>query len=348
MRSTSPAPQAVGVPSQDPSTSRSAAHYQPALIIIPATPEGTDLELPAPDSPLSETSVGGPPPEGVPFLTADKGGRDHYPCASHVFTLFLDTLSSDLLDKIGFIVNTAHKTLICTSCEVSVDHEQLSSHFVSRSHKSPRPKGDIQGSVNADIQRIFPQGLVFPPTVPTEAVDAIFGLAAPMAAAARCSACSRWFKAGEGASRSFDAHECVPNQKNPTGRFVAQTSHVQQFFAASGSARFPVRIVEPSPEEPSPMSQYLRQREQEVAAETAPPALSENHRVFHQFLRKEKWIDHLAPYPAISLPELHQITLKDIQFPRLARHIECYLLDMQEALDSYHVRRLLGLRPGTE
>lgn len=259
-----------------------------------------------------------------------------------------DTLTSELLNKLGFIVNIAHRILICTTCRVCANHTAVASHFKANSHKTPRPKGDFQAELNAELAQILPYDLVFPPIKPTQVVDAVFGLAPPLRDARRCSQCNKWYKGSDefGPSNAFAVHECATN-RSKAGQ-VIEIANVQQFFSRKGSDRFPVRIPEALPPPTSALAQYQRQRARQSAEEPAHEAMSENHRIFHQFLQKERWIEYLEPYRSVGLFELHQITLKDLDFPRLARHVERYLLDMQDKLQNYLVRRLIGTRPATE
>lgn len=192
-------------------------------------------------------------------------------------------------------------------------------------------------------------GLVFPPLLPTQEVDAVFGLADPIRDAVRCSNCNKWFKGHDenGVSQSFTKHV---NKTCLAGivRSVIATANVQQFHSKSGTDRFPVRIPAPPPPIISPLQAYLQQRARQTAAQPAAKSVSDNHLVFHQFLDKERWIQHLEPYADVNLTLLHLLTLDDHDFPRLARHIERYLLDLQLDLDNYLARRLIGTRPASE
>lgn len=199
--------------------------------------------------------------------------------------------------------------------------------------------------MNAELARIFQGDLVFPTAIPEQVVDAVFGLAQPIRDAKKCSECLKWYKAYDehGPSKTFSAHIC----KSKT-RCVIEVAHVQQFSSRNGAARFRVRIPEVHAPASSALAQYQRQRALQSAAELASKAVSENYRIFHQFLRKERWIQYIEPYTSLALFDLHQLTLEDLQFPRLARHVERYLLDMQDKLQNYLVRRLIGTRPATE
>lgn len=282
---------------------------------------------------------------------------------SLVLNAFADTLTSAVLNRLGFIVNAVHLTLICTHCSVSVNHAHILTHFKTKSHNIPRPKGDVQAQLNEDLARIriehnLPSHLVFPPVTPQHVVDAVFGLAQPIRDAIRCSRCNRWYKglSEKGVATAFTMHRCPePNadvgstsvEPPRPARFAAETANVQQFFSKSGAERFKVHITEPPAPPLSLFAQYQLQSAP-PAGQPGPDAVTENHRVYHQFLRKERWIDHLKPFGSLVLVDLHQITLKDLHFPRLARHVERYLLDMQDNLQNYLVRRLIGKRPATE
>lgn len=217
-------------------------------------------------------------------------------------------------------------------------------------HLHVKTKKQAQQLLDAEVARVFPAGLLYPPATPQTVVNAVFGLAAPVADYERCSDCDKWFKgtAKPGSTTSFKKHKCTPRSHALVPDPTITRATVQRFSKAPGSDWFPVRIVQPPPPVLSPLEEYNQQCAQQQATDPQLPAVSENHRVFHQFLQKERWIAHLEPYSSIELVKLHQITLLDLQFPRLARHVEAYLLELQDDLPNYLTRRLIGMRPGTE
>lgn len=106
--------------------------------------------------------------------------------------VFPDTITTDLLDSLGLIINIVHQTLICTTCGVSVDHDHLKPHFALPSHKFHNPKPATLGLLTDEIDRVYPPGLVFPPPTPESIVDAVYGLACPLLTCVQCSRCARW------------------------------------------------------------------------------------------------------------------------------------------------------------
>lgn len=145
-------------------------------------------------------------------------------------------------------------------------------------------------------------------------------------------------------------HECTPGRANPPGRRISAVSSVQCFSnsnTGSSARKFTVHV--PPPSEP-PISILAQYQQQHVSRPQLPVQISlpDNHRILNQFLNKEGWIQHIEGLPAARLVNLYQITLKDMQFPKLARHIEWYLLNIQSNLNSYHARRLISTRPSTE
>lgn len=262
-----------------------------------------------------------------------------------LFKLFSDTITNQCFDALGVIINRVHRTLICMACRVSVDPQRTEAHFRSPKHKSHKVTRQHLEDLAHEIGVAFPLGLVHPPLIPAGTVDAVFGLQAESVDHFLCSHCRRWFK-GPDEKGSFRKHICVAGLANPT-REIAQTSPVQQFLAAQTSPKFPVRL--PIAPEPvlSTFAQYEQQRARRPVKKVAV-SLPENHRVLHQFLERERWIEHLDKKSPAELSKLHQITLKDLQFPNLARHVERYLLDLQKSRPSTHIRRLIGTRPNTE
>lgn len=255
-----------------------------------------------------------------------------------------ETLTTKSLDRLGLIINRVHRTLICMACHVSVNHYATKAHFSSPKHKGHKVTPEDLESLAREIVDAFPAGLVYPPVVPAAPVDAVFGLKATRVDYLLCSNCQRWFKGPDPAS--FHKHACDPRTANPP-RNISQTSPVQQFLAPQNSAKFPVRL--PAASEPvlSVFDQYQQQRARRPVKEVRI-SIPENHRLMHQFLDKEGWLEHLKKQSPVALNELHKITLKDLRFPNLARHVERYLLDLQKKKPSTHVRRLIGTRPNTE
>lgn len=271
-----------------------------------------------------------------------------------------DTITTPLLDSIGLVINRVHRTLICMACGVSINHAAVEQHYKMSTHKLYTKQRDAFKQVSHEIAREFPLGLVYPPHAPEGTVDVVFGLTPPLKNAVRCSNCGRWYKGkdAQGKLEAFRRHSC----KTPRGiqltvdardppesvdRHPSETGHVQQFSSVLGSTRFRVRLpVAPRP----PMSifaQYQQQRDQRPV-EPVKVSLSDNHRVLHQFLRGENWIEHLHDQAPAELAQLLYIPLKDPKLPGLARHIERYLLDLQKAKPSTYIRRLIGTRPNTE
>lgn len=259
------------------------------------------------------------------------------------------TVTSPFLDRLGFIINSDHHTLICMTCRISVDHRMIHPHFRVKRHNSHNPKPDIQQQLDTEILQVYPQGLVYPPAVPSEPVDIIYGLAPPLHDFVRCSECTRWFKSKASSSSSFRLHQCTKGQPNPHHREQSEPASVQCFShtSAPGAIKFAVRI----PTAPQPLISILAQYQQQCANRPLPPSrisLPENHRVLNQFLNKEGWIQCVDGLLPARIFELFQVTLKDAQFPSLSRHIERYLLDVQNSITSYHARRLISTRPSTE
>lgn len=295
--------------------------------------------------------------QGVPitYSTADRGAPAHPFCPCRRSDLLADTLTSDSLNSLGLLINSVHRTLICGSCHVSINHLEVVQHLTGKQHPFVKGQRGLQQLVDEQVAYMLPQGLIYPPVTPLAEVNAVFGLTAPVAGYRRCCDCRKWFKgtAKPGASTSFQKHQCPSRSNVPAANPMAPDSivtlaAVQRFSKTPGADWFPVRIVVPPPPVLSPLEQFNQQCAQQRAADPQLPAVSENHRVFHQFLRKERWIAHLEPYSPIDLDVLHQITLLDPQFPRLARHIEFYMLELQDDLPNYLTRRIIGKRPGTE
>lgn len=100
-----------------------------------------------------------------------------------------DTITTPFLDSLGFIINTVHHTLICMTCKISVNHGAIRLHFKSKRHKLHNPKAEVQQQIRMEIEHVYPRGLIYPPNVPNNPVEAVYGLADPLHKYVRCSHC---------------------------------------------------------------------------------------------------------------------------------------------------------------
>jgi hypothetical protein len=81
-------------------------------------------------------------------------------------------------------------------------------------------------------------------------------------------------------------------------------------------------------------------------ASRPPPSLEvsipENYCILHQFLYKERWIDHIAGLDAPTVIALVTFSGKNDVVDVLLKHIHVFLADVQSRLCSYLLRCLIG------
>lgn len=74
-------------------------------------------------------------------------------------------------------------------------------------------------------------------------------------------------------------------------------------------------------------------------------SMTDNYRVFHQFISKERWPELVNGKNVETLMSLVDLKPNDSVLPHLKRHIHAHLACYQAHLDSHYVRRLISTRP---
>jgi hypothetical protein len=215
-------------------------------------------------------------------------------------------------------------------------------------HKEMSPALNLQSIFDQWLQERYPE-VSYPPIPPVCIVDPVFGLETPQPNFQVCSVCHRAFKgnaSGVQQSHGFLYHKCSLEAPNPAGRTHALCS-AQRFENNTKSSWFSVHVhqaQQPSSPPQSPWESYRSRISMRVPPKDTV-SLPEEYRVLHQFLQKERWIDHVVGKDIHVLVELVKIGVKDPQLPYLHRHVHAYLAYEQSMVTGHYMRRLLGTRP---
>lgn len=244
----------------------------------------------------------------------------------------------------GFLPNFVHHCLICPECRHIVDPEKPADH-IRQKHKHLK----IAKTFNADLAASIPfySTLLAKPPHPTAPIPPIFGLCTPIPGYRICDTCHHGYK-NTGSSRSFDTHRCHSSQTHPDSVSPTRTyqeGYVQTFTKGNQLVWFQVEAPATTPPQPAnTWSNYQKDmisRPHQVVGES----LTDNHRVAHQFLHKERWPAHIEGRSPKDLVALVKPDPEHAKLPQLHRHIHAYLDQGQKTLDSHYLRRLIGMRP---
>lgn len=235
----------------------------------------------------------------------------------------------------GLIVNTVFKTLICIECQISIDHTNpgLSQHFRSHHpHRKPRPH-NLSEQLAKGLEEEY-SALIYPPTPPESAVDPIYGLHPPLLNYEICQTCKKGYQ-GE-PSQSFRKHPCEKERSKGVPSAVQRFTLSTSYFAVN-------TLVPPPP----PLDAWNIYSDKMSNRPKAPIEMSvpQNYRILDQFLKKERWVEHVEGLDPSSLRSLIIIRPSDRLAPGLAKHCEAFLQHYQDALQSYSACRLIGTRP---
>ncbi|EKM74407.1 hypothetical protein AGABI1DRAFT_133300 [Agaricus bisporus var. burnettii JB137-S8] len=247
-----------------------------------------------------------------------------------------DTLQTSLLSRYSLVVNTIHRILICLTCQGIIDPSNIRKHFLHHHKNAPTPP-NLQHKIDNEASVSYP-GLTSSPLHPTETVDAIYGLGDAVSNYRMCLSCRHCF----GSKRTFDKHTCASEDQ----RWIV--TDVQRFFANTSSPWFPVRPRAITlPVQPDRWAVYQAQQLSNAGA-TITPSYSDNFRVLHQFLRNERWLQHVEGFKYEDLIHISSYSSQDTAYGGLHRHIYQFLAATQASLNDPYLRRSIGTRPAEE
>jgi hypothetical protein len=231
-------------------------------------------------------------------------------------------------------------------CHECIDPFNPRGHFVDK-HKSRKMPKDYNQNLIPQLQRQFPY-LTHNPSIPTDPIRPIFGLCEPKPDHQICQNCNRGFAGSDNnqkKSPSFTAHKCAPGKDNPPDRQF-YISSVQRFRNIRTQTLFPVITADPPL--PTLKSDPWISYQTRIASRPNPSttiSIPENYRVLHQFIKKERWLEHLEGKDVASLVPLVQFKSTDPTLPRLNKHIQAHMAYYQSRLDGSYPRRLISTRP---
>lgn len=269
-----------------------------------------------------------PPPMPVPASTSSP---------SDPFASSDGALQPPFLTKHGLLVNTVFQVLICIECQGIIKPTRVRQHFVDH-HKDFRVELDFQQDFDQEVLALFPD-LTYSPPLPAIAVDAVYGLAPPIANYVQCMTCCHCYQS----SKTFSQHCCSRPEPSPT------PTHVQRFINNPSSPWFPVISPIPSPEPEDLWVRYSQQKVAVVEPATPPPAQEDNFRIFHQFLNKQNWLERIQGHVHEDLIPLALYSSSDGLYCTLHIHLVSFFSSMQKELENHYIfRRLISTRPGEE
>ncbi|XP_006455558.1 hypothetical protein AGABI2DRAFT_121462 [Agaricus bisporus var. bisporus H97] len=228
------------------------------------------------------------PSRPQPSLTVFGGSRTRPPP--------INTLQTPLLSRYGLVVNTEFRILICLECQGIVDPAKVRPHFVNH-HKNQSPPLDLQTKFDTEALVSYPN-LTSSPPHPTEPVDEIYGLNDPVSDYLMCRSCRHCFTS----KKTYRQHGCSSQSDDwiltRAQRFI--NNRASPWFAVRPStATLPIRMDH--------WAIYQTQQNDQLSSSTQR-SYSDEFRVLHQFLRKERWIERVQGFSneaLITLPSEH-------------------------------------------
>jgi hypothetical protein len=153
-----------------------------------------------------------------------------------------------------------------------------------------------------------------------------------------CLECKHCFSS----KKTFDKHSCSSAKTN------WQIVSAQRFIKNTASPWF---AVQPPPIVPSAdnvrWSVYQAQQIVQTSA-TSHQSYSDEFRVLHQFLRRERWLERVENEPHEPLMHIASYSTQDTAYGGLHLHINAFLTCAQLALNEPYIRRAIGKRPAEE
>ncbi|KAF5344444.1 hypothetical protein D9756_011280 [Leucocoprinus leucothites] len=313
--------------------------FQPETTLLPA-PQATTLasvlaiHQTPPSRPRSIPETITPPPDTRPPSPAHDTELAQQEENARALT---DALQTPLLSTYGLIVNTRYKILVCLKCRSVIDPTNVRKHFQNQHKDFPTPL-DLQDLITEESEECYP-GLTNDPARPTEPVHPIDELGPPASNYLLCISCRRCYKNKE----IFGKHVC--NTDSP-GHEVTMA---QRWVQNNSSPWFPVKAPPAKVNTRiTPWMIYEQQRRNETTPTDQPAAHTDDFRILHQFLRKERWLEYVEGHLHEDLIPLVQYSSLDVTYGTLRDHIHSFLATIQSSLDTYYLRRIISVRPAQE
>ncbi|KAF5345077.1 hypothetical protein D9756_011154 [Leucocoprinus leucothites] len=248
-----------------------------------------------------------------------------------------ESLQTPLLSKYGLIVKPHYKVLLCVDCKSAVNPSNIRQHFTNQHpHFSTPP--DLHDQIIAESEQQYPD-LTYRPGTPPRPVEMIDELGPPMDSLLMCKGCHHCYSSKE----VFRKHPCNTNNPmfTPTlaQRWVPNSSH--PWFA----------VKQPVPKKPTqltPWMMYQRQRQHENLGVNSSAAQTDDFRILHQFLRKERWLEIVDGRRHEDLIPLVEYSTLDPTYGTLSKHIHAFFYATQNSIDTYYLRRVISIRPAEE
>jgi hypothetical protein len=244
-----------------------------------------------------------------------------------------DTEDTPLLKEVGMLYNNVHNILICWTCKSAINPDIAPAH--ARGHGLKNNKVALLDHINSK----YPDA-IFPPTLPSDSIRAIYGLCEPKKDYKFAECCNRAYKNYESVRR----HAC-------TGENKLKSMDYPNCLAQRFGANKPYFAVELPPPPPTPshdtdaLSLFLASRPvvDRVDDKVKHPA---NYRELSVTLENEGWIDHVQGHPSEYLMALVRVPKDDESktFRAMLPHIKEYMEGLQTLIctQKYQVRELIA------
>ncbi|KAJ3555709.1 hypothetical protein NP233_g12145 [Leucocoprinus birnbaumii] len=316
------------------------------LTTTPATTRQAPIPIGIPRTPPLRTPMG-PPRTPPPQTPAESPPRPSSVAETIDLPFFeeeeidegADTLQTPLLEAYGLVVKTRHKVLICIECKSVIDPADIRQHFFNQ-HPLFRTPRDLQTTFNAEANERFPN-LYSQPPFPQETLDIIPELGEPVENYHKCQTCHHCYKN----TRNFNKHPC--EAENPSYTLCL----AQRWIQNNNSPWFSVQHPSERPRSPTtstPWTLYEQQQRESDSKQSSSAAQTDDFRILHQFLRKERWTQLTEGYTHEQLMPLVEYSTLDETYGTLARHIHSFFHASQTMLDTYYLRRIISTRPAEE
>jgi hypothetical protein len=242
-----------------------------------------------------------------------------------------------LLRCTPYIVNIKYMVLICTACRHCVNPACASEHL-RKHHSQCKVGSDFEAQLHTKYPTIVSE-MIHPPGI----VEPVFGLAISVDEYTVCARCRR----GYINLASWRSHTCERADTNPEGN-AHFSSLVQTFFRGPKVCYFPVKLPLSTKGEAISDDFDLFKATSHNITFSEDEIEPGDYRELDQFLLKEGWFKHVSGFRLSDLsllagPPTAGETLQNIAFEVIG-----LMTSIQGAIGmaGYHVRRLLGRRPG--
>jgi hypothetical protein len=256
------------------------------------------------------------------------------------------TPSEDFLRKNGWRVDVERHVLICLQCKSIMNPARVREH-VMEFHREVKPDRRLQAQFKAVCGLQYDM-LTSHPAHPLHPVPVVCGLKLQEYTQI-CSVCKRGFGGDRDRdvsheSKSFKKHICKKGEEAVERGFsVVPAQRFGQNFSW-----FAVILDEKIPSAPRNVWQEYQSRRASRRSSGTAASIPDDYRVLNQFLRKERWLEHVKGLDASVAIELCSCSSKDAVFGSLPRRVHAFLAKYQGRSSSYFLRRLIGIRPGVE